>query len=64
MSGTFHRLVATAPHRVRLHRAASTQGLPIAKVEEVMGGAVTLEHFGKADFVRNALPVSTFASFG
>jgi hypothetical protein len=29
--------------------------LPIAKIEQVMGGAVTLEHFGKSDFFRNAL---------
>ena len=26
--------------------------LPIAKIEAVMGGAVTLEHFGKSDFIR------------
>jgi hypothetical protein len=35
--------------------------LPIAKVEEVMGGAVTLEHFGKSDFIRNATTPGTEA---
>ena len=35
--------------------------LPIAKIEEVMGGAVTLEHFGKSDFIRNALTPGTEA---
>jgi hypothetical protein len=35
--------------------------LPIAKVEAVMGGAVTLEHFGKSDFIRNALTPGTEA---
>jgi hypothetical protein len=35
--------------------------LPMAKVEEVLGGAVTLEHFGKSDFIRNALTPGTEA---
>ncbi|HEY5333622.1 MAG TPA: hypothetical protein VIJ21_08760 [Solirubrobacterales bacterium] len=35
--------------------------LPIAKVETVMGGAVTLEHFGKSDFIRNATTPGTEA---
>jgi hypothetical protein len=35
--------------------------LPIAKVEELMGGAVTLEHFGKSDFIRTALIPGTEA---
>jgi hypothetical protein len=35
--------------------------LPIAKIEAVMGGAVTLEHFGKSDFFRNALTPGTKA---
>ena len=35
--------------------------LPIAKVEEVVGGTVTLEHFGKSDFIRNALTPGTEA---
>ena len=35
--------------------------LPIAKIEEVMGGAVTLEHFGKSDFIRNATTPGTEA---
>jgi hypothetical protein len=35
--------------------------LPIAKVEAVMGGAVTLEHFGKSDFIRNATTPGTEA---
>jgi hypothetical protein len=35
--------------------------LPITKVEAVMGGAVTLEHFGKSDFIRNATTPGTEA---
>ena len=35
--------------------------LPIGKIEEVVGGAVTLEHFGKSDFIRNALTPGTEA---
>jgi hypothetical protein len=35
--------------------------LPIAKIEEVTGGAVTLEHFGKSDFIRNATTPGTEA---
>jgi hypothetical protein len=35
--------------------------LPIAKIEQVMGGAVTLEHFGKSDFIRNATTPGTEA---
>jgi hypothetical protein len=35
--------------------------LPIAKIEAVMGGAVILEHFGKSDFIRNALTPGTEA---
>ena len=35
--------------------------LPIAKVEALMGGAVTLEHFGKSDFIRNATTPGTEA---
>jgi hypothetical protein len=35
--------------------------LPQAKVEEVMGGAVTLQHFGKSDFIRNATTPGTEA---
>jgi hypothetical protein len=33
--------------------------LPIGKVEEVMGGAVTLEYFENSDFIRNALTPGT-----
>jgi hypothetical protein len=35
--------------------------LPMAKVEEVLGGAVTLQHFGPSDFIRNALTPGTEA---
>jgi hypothetical protein len=35
--------------------------LAIAKIEQVMGGAVTLEHFGKSDFIRNATTPGTEA---
>jgi hypothetical protein len=35
--------------------------LPIAKIEAVMGGAVSLEHFGKSDFIRNATTPGTEA---
>jgi hypothetical protein len=35
--------------------------LPIAKIEQVMGGAVALEHFGKSDFIRNARTPGTTA---
>jgi uncharacterized membrane protein len=35
--------------------------LPQAKVEEVMGGTVTLQLFGKSDFIRNALTPGTKA---
>ncbi len=35
--------------------------LPIAKIEAVMAGAVTLEHFGKSDFIRNATTPGTEA---
>ncbi|HJZ36813.1 MAG TPA: hypothetical protein VJ204_11145 [Solirubrobacterales bacterium] len=35
--------------------------LPIAKIEEVMGGAVTLQEFGKSDFIRNATTPGTKA---
>lgn len=33
--------------------------LPQAKVEAIMGGAVTLAHFGKSDFIRTALVPGT-----
>ena len=33
--------------------------LPIGKVETAVGGAVTLQHFGKADFILNALTPGT-----
>jgi hypothetical protein len=35
--------------------------LPQAKIEEVMGGAVTLQIFGKSDFIRNATTPGTKA---
>jgi hypothetical protein len=35
------------------------QLLPIGKVEEVMSGEVTLEHFGHSDFIRNATTPGT-----
>jgi hypothetical protein len=35
--------------------------LPKPKVEEVIGGAVTLQLFGKSDFIRNALTPGTTA---
>jgi hypothetical protein len=35
--------------------------LPQANVEEVMGGAVTLQLFGRSDFIRNALTPGTTA---
>jgi hypothetical protein len=33
--------------------------LPMGKVEEVLGGRVTLQHFGPSDFIRNALTPGT-----
>jgi hypothetical protein len=33
--------------------------LPIGKVEEAVGGEVTLEHFGHSDFIRNATTPGT-----
>ncbi|MBN9621346.1 MAG: hypothetical protein J0H06_00090 [Actinobacteria bacterium] len=35
--------------------------LPMAKVEEVLGGEVTLQHSGPSDFIRNALTPGTEA---
>lgn len=35
--------------------------LPQAKVEEAVGGAVTLDEFGKSDFIRNATTPGTTA---
>ncbi len=33
--------------------------LPMGKVEEVLGGRVTMQHFGHSDFIRNALTPGT-----
>ncbi len=35
--------------------------LPIAKIEEVIGGGVTLQQFDKSDFIRNATTPGTEA---
>jgi hypothetical protein len=50
-----------APHAGKAVRPDCKGLLPIAKVETVMGGAVTLEHFGKSDFIRNATTPGTEA---
>jgi hypothetical protein len=42
---------AAAPSPGKAVRPNCKVLLPIAKVEAVMGGAVTLEHFGKSDFI-------------
>jgi hypothetical protein len=52
---------ATAAPTAKVARPNCKALLPIAKVEEVVGGAVTLEHFGKSDFFRNALTPGTEA---
>jgi len=50
-----------APAKTKVARPNCKALLPIAKVEEVVGGAVTLQHFGKSDFIRNALTPGTEA---
>jgi hypothetical protein len=52
---------ATAAPAAKVARPNCKALLPIAKVEAVVGGAVTLEHFGKSDFIRNALTPGTEA---
>jgi hypothetical protein len=49
------------PSHVKVARPNCKVLLPIAKIEAVMGGAVTLEHFGKSDFIRNATTPGTEA---
>jgi hypothetical protein len=50
-----------APTAAKTPRPNCKVLLPIGKVEEAVGGAVTLEHFGKSDFIRNALTPGTEA---
>ena len=52
---------ATAAPGAKVVRPNCKVLLPIGKVEAVIGGAVTLEHFGKSDFIRNALTPGTQA---
>lgn len=40
-------------------RPDCTKLLPIGKVEEAVGGEVTLQHFGHSDFIRNATTPGT-----
>lgn len=55
--------LATAPTAPAAKKGASRpnckQLLPIGKVEETIGGEVTLEHFGHSDFILNALTPGT-----
>jgi hypothetical protein len=52
---------ASAAPAAKVARPNCKALLPIAKIEDVVGGAVTLEHFGKSDFIRNALTPGTEA---
>jgi hypothetical protein len=52
---------ATAAPAGKVARPNCKALLPIAEVEAVVGGAVTLEQFGKSDFIRNALTPGTEA---
>lgn len=53
--------VTAAPAAGKVARPNCKTLLPQRKIEEVMGGAVTLQLFAKSDFIRNALTPGTTA---